>query len=202
MKYIKVILFVFNRRFLRLAKQVNLLCTHLSKTFILLSILALVFVCSCQEQRSRREITRLVNAWQGREIVFPDTNVFTRYGEDTVYCRIPNVPYKVLMYADTIGCFSCKLRLEQWAAFVDEVNISNRDSVAFLFYFSTTNTKKMGDMLKEHLFDLLIFNHNGQLLKNYAIDRKIGFIEVSPDGKTVYATVSDPEDAIVRFNLE
>lgn len=46
---------------------------------------------------------------------------------------------------------------------------------------------------------LLEFDHNGKLLKNYDLDRKISFIAVSPDSKIVYACINSPEVGIVRF---
>ncbi|MDD4210755.1 MAG: hypothetical protein PHI52_10515, partial [Bacteroidales bacterium] len=46
---------------------------------------------------------------------------------------------------------------------------------------------------------LLVFDHKGKLLKNYALDRSIYRIAVSPDGKTIYAGVGSPEAGIVRF---
>ena len=46
---------------------------------------------------------------------------------------------------------------------------------------------------------LLVFDHKGKLLKNYALDRSINRIAVSPDGKTIYAGVYTPETGFVRF---
>ncbi len=49
---------------------------------------------------------------------------------------------------------------------------------------------------------ILVFNHKGKLLRNYHLDRRIGSFDVSPDGKTLYAEVSDPETGIVVYHLD
>jgi hypothetical protein len=45
--------------------------------------LLLFFLFSCQGEKNKENITRLVNKWQGREMIFPENIVFTRYLTDT-----------------------------------------------------------------------------------------------------------------------
>ena len=68
--------------------------------FLLLFLIAL----SCNDIRRKKEITRLVETWQGREIIFPQQSVFMRYAKDTVDFVIPqDAPYKVLIYVDSLN---------------------------------------------------------------------------------------------------
>ncbi len=131
----------------------------------LLSIFCLVLVCSCREQQDRREVARLVSEWQGREIYFPDTSIFTKYVKDTIAYSIPeNAAYKVLVYMDTSDCFSCKLNLYQWYDFVSEIKEFAEDSVVFLFYFATKDVPKVEGLLKQFFFDLPVcIDTNGSL---------------------------------------
>ena len=46
---------------------------------------------------------------------------------------------------------------------------------------------------------LLVFDYKGKLVKNYVLDRQVFGITISPDSKTVYASVNSPEAGIVRF---
>lgn len=74
-----------------------------------LVILPGFLLSSCSRSDNRKEIERLVTEWQGKEIIFPDDIIFTRYISDTVDYRIPDSEYKVLVYVDPLGCTSCKL---------------------------------------------------------------------------------------------
>jgi hypothetical protein len=64
--------------------------------FILNGVLALSF--SCKEKDKRKEITRLITEWQGKEIVFPDNIIFTRHVSDTIDYQIPETDYKIICH--------------------------------------------------------------------------------------------------------
>ena len=68
---------------------------------------------SCQK-KTNVEITNMVEEWINREIKFDDGYIFTRLGKDSVYSSVPENKYKILIYADSIGCMGCNLRLSQW----------------------------------------------------------------------------------------
>ena len=92
------------------------------KNRILLIILTtfLILCISCRESDTER-VARLVQEWQGKEVVFPERLVFTRFVKDTVDYRIPESDYKVVVYVDSIGCVSCKLQLYKWKSFIAHV---------------------------------------------------------------------------------
>jgi hypothetical protein len=83
------------------------------KRTISIFLVSLLLV-SCKENNKKVDITRLVTEWQGKEIVFPEDMVFTRYLTDTTDYRIPQSEYRVLVYVDSMGCTSCKLQLSRW----------------------------------------------------------------------------------------
>ena len=70
--------------------------------------MALVLFSSCKEGK-KEQFARLVQEWQGKEIVFPQDMAFTRFVTEQVEYRIPDTEYKVLIYVDSTGCISCKL---------------------------------------------------------------------------------------------
>lgn len=49
--------------------------------------------------------------------------------------------------------------------------------------------------------DLLVFNHKGRLLHRYRLDRQVRAIAVSPDGRKLYASVTNPETGIAVYQL-
>lgn len=50
--------------------------------------------------------------------------------------------------------------------------------------------------------NILVFDHQGNLVRNLKLDREIGRIAVSEDEKTIYAVAYEPDICIVRYTLE
>ena len=111
------------------------------------------FLFSCQKT-PQEHITQLVEEWQGKEVRFPETPVFTRQLSDTVDYRIPETEYKVLVYVDSIGCTSCKLQLPKWKEFITYVDSVSGGQVPFLFFFQSKDNKELRYILKRDNFRL------------------------------------------------
>ena len=56
-----------------------------------------VFSISCKEDKNKQEITQIIKEWQGKEIIFPDSLIFTQFGKDTIPYQIPNSEYKIVL---------------------------------------------------------------------------------------------------------
>lgn len=84
---------------------------------------------------------KLVKEWQGREIIFPQDAVFTLEGRDTINMSLEG-DHKILVYIDSIGCTSCKLQLNKWAEFMQEVQeVKKNNKVKFLFFLANQRPK-------------------------------------------------------------
>lgn len=81
---------------------------HKMKPLDLIILLLTVSLSACQDKQ-KEAITLLVKEWQGKQILFPENIVFTRFASDTTNFVIPTSDYKVLVFVDSIGCTSCKL---------------------------------------------------------------------------------------------
>lgn len=70
------------------------------------------------------------------------------------------------------------------------------------YIFCTYSGKKL-DLTKPSTSPetIFVFNHQGDLLRNFHVDREIGKIAVSDDEKTIYAIGHDPDIHIVRYNV-
>ena len=121
--------------------------------FIILTIIAL---SSCKDS-PKDEIARLVNEWDGKEVRFPESPVFTIQGKDTVDFSFRNAEYKVVSYVDSIGCISCKLQLANWAAFIQEVDSLTGRTVPFILCLHTTDVEKMRRIVKKDNFQYPVF---------------------------------------------
>ena len=120
---------------------------------LLLYIGVIILFVSCQESR-KEHINRLVKEWEKKEIVFPKNPTFTILGNDTVDFMIKKSNHKVVVYVDSTGCVSCKLRLKEWKEFIAYVDSVSGGQVPFLFFFQSKDNKELRYILKRDNFRL------------------------------------------------
>ena len=120
---------------------------------IILALLPIFFSCKNEQKEKETQIVQLVNEWQGKQIVFPESITFTRYLTDTTDYQIPNSEYKVLIYVDSIGCTSCKLQLPKWKELIEYTDSITQWKIPFLFFFHSKNYKEIRYLLKRDGFD-------------------------------------------------
>ena len=117
----------------------------------LLLIIGFSLFASCQETE-RERFTRMVNEWMGKEIRFPEHSVFTVQGKDTVDFAFRDADYKVVSYIDSIGCTDCKLKLDRWKEFMEEVQKQSDKKVSFLFFFHSKDKKELRFLTRQSDF--------------------------------------------------
>ncbi|WP_300761879.1 DUF1573 domain-containing protein [uncultured Parabacteroides sp.] len=128
---------------------------------------ALVLFSSCKEGK-KEQFARLVQEWQGKEIVFPQDMAFTRFVTEPVDYRIPDAEYKVLIYVDSTGCTSCKLQLPKWKELIAHVDSATNSNIPFIFVFQSKDDRELRYILKRDNFD-----------RPVCIDRGNGFDELN-----------------------
>ena len=116
---------------------------------LLLCVLALF--SSCKESE-KDKIARLVEEWEGKEILFPARSVFTIQGKDTVNFSFVDADYKVVTYIDSVGCTSCKLQLPRWKLFMQEVDSTLNRPIPFVFYFHPKDMKELRYITRRDAF--------------------------------------------------
>lgn len=139
-----------------LNRKNDIICPNGKTIYLLLGCLFLSLFSCHKKETEKERLTRLITEWQGKEIVFPEEIVFTRYATDTVDWQIPESDYKVLVYVDTTGCTSCKLQLHKWKEWKEQVDSLTGGSVPFLFFFHPKDQKEIKYLLKRDAFDLPI----------------------------------------------
>lgn len=112
-----------------------------------------LFLCIACNNSKVKEITSLIEEWDGKEINFPKSSTFTRLGKDTTGYFNDDAEFKILIYIDTIGCTSCKLRPEQWKQFIEVVDSVSNKKIPFLFYFNPKKRTDIEDILANSNFD-------------------------------------------------
>lgn len=121
--------------------------------FILI-LLPIFFSCKNEQKEKEKQIAQLVNEWQGKQIIFPENSIFTRYLTDTTDCQILQSEYKVLIYVDSIGCTSCKLQLHKWKELIEYTDSITQGEIPFLFFFHPKDSKEIRYLLKREGFNL------------------------------------------------
>ena len=111
-------------------------------------LLLLLFSCSEKKQ----SLPELLETWQGKVVSFPTNPVFTRYGKDTVDFNIHPSPYTILFYVDSNSCVDCKLKLNEWKQFKQEVDSSGGE-VQYLFFIHNKRPKYVRNILRSGNFD-------------------------------------------------
>ncbi len=119
----------------------------------LLYLLSILFLLTSCKENKKEEVARLVQEWQGKEIVFPKNITFTRFVTDTVDYQIPQSDYKVLIYVDSTGCTSCKLQLPKWKELIAYTDSVTGNNIPFLFFFQSKDDKELRYILKRDNFN-------------------------------------------------
>lgn len=117
-----------------------------------LYILFLLFLLTACQENKKEQFARLVQEWQGKEIVFPQDMAFTRFVTEPMEYQIPDAEYKVLIYVDSIGCTSCKLQLPKWKELIAHVDSATNDNIPFIFVFQSKDDKELRYILKRDNF--------------------------------------------------
>lgn len=118
----------------------------------LIILLLTIFLSACQDKQ-KEIITLLVKEWQGKQILFPENMVFTRFASDTTNFVIPTSDYKVLVFVDSIGCTSCKLQLSRWKEFIRYTDSISQKNIPFLFFFQFDDQWEIHSLLIRVNFD-------------------------------------------------
>lgn len=121
-------------------------------------IFAAITLFACNKNRDKQaEAEKMVTEWIGKTIEFPSDMKFSIYGQDSLYTGIHDSHYKILFFADSIGCTSCKLRLFDWERLIYEVDTTLIDKVSFTFCFQPKNRKDLVSLFKSDEFNYPVF---------------------------------------------
>ena len=141
-----------------------------------LYILLLLFLLTACKENNKEKFALLVQEWQGKEIVFPERMVFTRFVTEQVEYQIPETAYKILIDVDSTGCTSCKLQLPKWKELIAYTDSITNNSIPFIFVFQSKDDKELRYILKRDNFDRPVcIDRNSQLDKLNKFPQDITF---------------------------
>ncbi|MDR0603315.1 MAG: DUF1573 domain-containing protein [Bacteroidales bacterium] len=119
-------------------------------------LLVIVSICcfSCEKNKISKGSDIILKEWLGQTIKFPNIQpTFIETPDSLKYDIHGNKKYKILLYVDSTGCIGCKLQLNIWKVYLEELN-SEAD---FLFYFHPKTENSILYLLKYELFNYPVF---------------------------------------------
>ena len=139
------------------------------KFLFLIFLIVVCFVCSCKNNKKKGEIEKVLSEWIGKEILFPENVPCYMAGKDTLtdICnKLFQKEFKILMYVDSAGCSSCRLKLFEWKQLMEEADSLFQGKVGFLLFFQPKTEREMS-----YLFALNRFDYSAYMDINGAINR-------------------------------
>ena len=122
---------------------------------------------SCKGKKQREETSKSLFEWIEKEIIFPgDISCYvSEIDMNPGLCdEIFQKEFKILLYVDSAGCSSCRLKLMEWKQLIEEAEILYPGRVGFLFFFQPKSEKEMTDLLSINGFDYPVFmDTNGSI---------------------------------------
>lgn len=122
----------------------------------LIIIVSSIFSVSCKKNNRKADAEKIVREWSGKTIIIPSGIVQSYLGKDTVM-QMPDTPFKILIYTDSVGCTSCKLKLYSWKQLIHEADSVMPGQVNFLFYFHPKNGDELFYLLKRDNFGYPVY---------------------------------------------
>jgi len=134
----------------------------MNKAKFLLYIIVGVWVClfSCKDNRKKEEVAKIVSEWTGKEIRYPENTPCYVLGKNTLpeLCKACfQKEFKILLYVDSTGCSSCRLKLFMWKQLIEEADSLFQEKVGFLLYFQPKNLREIGYLFIQDKFNYPVF---------------------------------------------
>lgn len=114
---------------------------------IIICMIGILTLVSCKKESKSME-KRLMEKWNNREIIFPSKIQFSTLKQKDYYAPMPQSNYKIIVYVDSIGCLSCKLRMEEWIDFINSVDSAVGNKVPIIFIFHPEDKQEIKNMLR------------------------------------------------------
>ncbi|MDR0423817.1 MAG: hypothetical protein LBH46_04520 [Rickettsiales bacterium] len=124
--------------------------------FIFSIFIILLCFSSCTKNGTKEHARKIVVEWTGKEVRFPKELSCTSMGKDTTCIDLQNDNYKILLYVDSLGCTSCRLKLAEWKKIMKEADSVFSRKPEFVFFFQP---KKKDEKELQFIFKQNSFRH-------------------------------------------
>jgi len=158
----------------------------------LLLMIVVLSLFSCKKDERRTETEKIVTEWIGKEIIFPLDYECNLLKKDTALCAgLLNADYKILIYVDSMGCTTCKLRMYEWKQLIQKADsIFAKNELSFLFFFHPKDKKELKYLFVRDHFDYPVFIDNSD---------QINKLNHFPDKQSYQCFLLDKDNKVVMI---
>lgn len=119
-----------------------------------------------------------VKQWYGKTIQFPDSMTFKRHARDKCFFDYRGGRYKVLILLGNVECISCRLKIDDWQRFIQDVDTTVL-GVNYIFIMNPVYQRELYTILKLHEFSIPVCVDNNEdirLLNNMPLNTSHVFL--------------------------
>jgi hypothetical protein len=123
-------------------------------------VVTLILCFSACKNRKLIEVQHVVDEWIGKTIKFPENPKCYVFGKDTIANMCGDLyrkEYKILLYVDSTGCNSCRLRLFEWKQLIAEADTLFRGQIGFILFFQPKSLSDVALLFKQTDFRYPVF---------------------------------------------
>ncbi|MDR1373085.1 MAG: hypothetical protein LBJ17_08260, partial [Dysgonamonadaceae bacterium] len=125
-----------------------------AKCLPLFVVLCFAAMFSCNTDNRRIVAEKIIREWTGKQIVFKEDVSCSISGNDTMcLADLLAKEYKILLYVDSAGCSSCRLKLSDWKQLIEESDSLFQDKLGFVFLFQPKSKKELSILVNVNEFD-------------------------------------------------
>lgn len=131
----------------------------MSKQIFIITVFMLICFSSCKKSKLKDDAIKTITEWTGKEIKFPKGITCTSMGKDSACIDLYSDNYKIVLYVDSLGCTSCRLKLAEWKKIMDESGSIFNRKPEFIFFFQPKkrDEKELQFLFKQHGFRHPVF---------------------------------------------
>jgi len=127
----------------------------------LLIIMMLAAICfpSCTKKGRKGNAVKIVREWTGKEIRYPSDLSCMSMGKDTTCVDLYNDNFKILLFVDSLGCTSCRLKLHEWKRIMNESDsvFIRKPEFVFIFQSKKSDGKELQNIFRNNGFRHPVF---------------------------------------------
>lgn len=154
--------------------------------------LILQLLSSCRENK-QQQISDLVEEWSNKEILFPSKLQFTSLEKKSPSLLDREWDYAIVSYTDSMGCISCKLKLDKWKEFINQKDSIFKKKVEVLLFLHPSEIKETLLLLKGSRFDYPVcIDHNDAFNKLNNLPTDIAFHTFLIDKQNKVLAIGNP----------
>lgn len=111
---------------------------------------AFLNLISCKQKNIEKE--NAIARWLGKEIVIPEGSIY-QIGDTAVEYCFDAADFKIVTYVDSTGCTACRMKLNEWDKFINEIKGIDDVEINFVLIIGTKDKYQVTDILKINSFD-------------------------------------------------